>query len=111
MDFISRSGTRTLRIDAQRVASLLNESGIRFVVTNACRTAQAIGDTSGNFAQTLVSHGIAQVLGMSFELSVRAAEIYMEAFYTALLKLQVWCKRASSTSSTGPVEGSASRDS
>ena len=55
------------------------------VVTNACQTAQSTGDLASNFCHTLVSRGIEQALGMSFALSTRAAEIFMEAFYTSLI--------------------------
>ncbi|KAH0591658.1 hypothetical protein MHUMG1_10606 [Metarhizium humberi] len=74
-----------LWIHASKIASLLTDRGVKFVVLNACNSAKASSNVEANLAATFVGSGISGVVGMSYILTVSAAEIFTRAFYQSFL--------------------------
>jgi hypothetical protein len=72
-------------VDAETIGKLLQKAGIRVVVLNACNSAVSNSGTAANLALELLRCGVSTVIGMSYELLIRAADIYMRHFYESLL--------------------------
>ena len=71
-------------IEAEKVASLLVESGVNTVVINACRSGPGCNEAS-NIANLLVQTGVKVAIGMSFNVLSLSAERFMGYFYHHLL--------------------------
>lgn len=65
---------------AEKVASLLVESGVSTVVINACRSAAGSNEAS-NIASILVQSGVKTAIGMSFNVLSLSADRFMRDFY------------------------------
>ncbi len=73
-------------VKAQDLAQVLQESGIRVVILNACQSAQgAEDDAFSSVAARLLRSGIDAVIAMSASILVTSATRYVEAFYRALV--------------------------
>ena len=79
--FLTSSGQKFLKRSCEDAGRLLEAYMVRAVVLNACESAKATGVPSSNLARNLISYGIEVVIGMSFELTNDATEIFMRAFY------------------------------
>ncbi|KAK5674702.1 hypothetical protein LTS10_012703 [Elasticomyces elasticus] len=74
-------------ISGSCLAAELASAQVKFALLNACRSADESSamDTRSNIAKTLVLSGLETVIGMSHNLSVDAAILFLEAFYGAFL--------------------------
>jgi hypothetical protein len=72
-------------VDAEKVGKLLQKAGIRVVVLNACQSAVSDSGLAANLSLELLRWGVSTVIGMSYELLTRAADIFMRQFYESLL--------------------------
>jgi hypothetical protein len=72
-------------IDAAKVGNLLQKAGIRVVVLNACNSAVSNSGIAANLALEFLRSGVSTVIGMSYILLARAADIFMRCFYESLL--------------------------
>ncbi|KUJ19552.1 uncharacterized protein LY89DRAFT_731947 [Mollisia scopiformis] len=72
-------------VDATDVAHELRAAGVDTVILNSCNSANATTRVTANLAITLLQSGISSVLGMSYQLHINAATIFMLAFYRAFL--------------------------
>ena len=66
------------------IAKLLADCGVRIVVLNACESASEYGPGS-SIARSIVKAGVPIAVGMRYQISESAAEIFTRAFYRALL--------------------------
>ncbi|KAF1810199.1 hypothetical protein P152DRAFT_516082 [Eremomyces bilateralis CBS 781.70] len=74
----------TTPIAAHMVARTLSQYKIPYVVLNACESARANCGDDGNIAKVFYTHGVRNVLAMSFKVSSGAAEIFLGSFYHEL---------------------------
>jgi CHAT domain-containing protein len=72
-------------VDAAKIGKLLQKAGIRVVVLNACNSAVSDSGMAANLALELLRCGVSTVIGMSYKLLTRAADIFMRRFYESLL--------------------------
>src|SRR5262249_20792986 len=69
-------------IKAPDLAEVLQHSGVRLAVLNACQSAKGGGDDAfGSVAAALIRSGVDAVVAMSAKVLVGAAARYVEAFY------------------------------
>ncbi|KAK5651401.1 hypothetical protein OQA88_12489 [Cercophora sp. LCS_1] len=74
-------------IDAEAVADLLSRHSVRTVLLNACNSGSQPPDYDlGSAAHVLVSHGISEVIAMSYSVTKSTALDFITAFYTRLLQ-------------------------
>ena len=74
------------RVKAQDLAQVLQESGVRVVILNACQSAQvAADDAFSSVAAQLLRRDVDAVVAMSASILVTSAARYVEAFYQALV--------------------------
>lgn len=73
-------------IPAAEIARILKGSGVRVVVTNACRSGRSVtGQPNGaSLPAALLNAGIPAVIAMAYDLRADAAPIFTAAFYGAL---------------------------
>lgn len=72
-------------VSAARLGSLLKEHQIHTVVLNACDSARADAQSEANLAASLINAGLENVIGMSYELNISAAQIFVREFYESFL--------------------------
>jgi hypothetical protein len=72
-------------VDAAKIGKLLQKAGIRVVVLNACNSAVSDSGMAANLPLELLRYGVSTVIGMSYKLLTRAADIFMRRFYESLL--------------------------
>ncbi|MBK8900759.1 MAG: tetratricopeptide repeat protein [Anaerolineaceae bacterium] len=72
-------------VDANRLGTLLNQSGVPLIVLNACQSAmQKEGNPYASVASRLIRAGVGSVLAMNYSVLVVAAHKFVAAFYAAL---------------------------
>lgn len=71
--------------EALRVAKLLGKHEIPVAILNACESASATAGDAANTAKLFAQNGVGNVLAMSFKISSSAADVFLRAFYPALL--------------------------
>ncbi|MCA9946529.1 MAG: CHAT domain-containing protein, partial [Anaerolineales bacterium] len=72
-------------VDANRLGTLLNQSGVPLMVLNACQSAmQKEGNPYASVATRLIRAGVGSVLAMNYSVLVVAAHKFVAAFYAAL---------------------------
>ncbi len=72
-------------VEAERLAQLLQDSGVRLAVLTACQSAQgAADDLFSSVAARLIRSGVDAVVAMSASVLVASAAKYVEAFYRRL---------------------------
>jgi tetratricopeptide (TPR) repeat protein len=82
--FENEEGEQEL-VSAEELAQVLQDSGVRLAVFNACQSAQgAMDDVFSSVAARLLQGGIDAVVAMSASVLVASAIRYVEAFYRAL---------------------------
>ena len=75
------------RVTADELAQVLQGSGVKLVVLNACQSAQGSGDDAfSSVAARLVKGGVDAAVAMSASVLVVTAARYVEAFYRELAK-------------------------
>ena len=72
-------------ISTLRLGILLEEHRVRNVLLNACDSARADTHVEANLAAGLLKTGIQNVIGMSYDLNVSAAQIFVREFYESIL--------------------------
>jgi hypothetical protein len=73
------------RVDANRLGTLLNQSGVPLMALNACQSAaQAEANPYASVAARLIRAGVGSVLAMNYAVLVVAAHKFTAAFYGAL---------------------------
>lgn len=76
-------------VEAERLALVLQDSGVRLAVLNACQSALGDGaDVFSSVAGRLIKGGVDAVVAMSASVLVSAAARYVEGFYAALAQGQ-----------------------
>lgn len=84
--FENDDGTKDL-VPAKTLANLLQDSGVRFAVLNACRSARGDDeDVFASVAASLVRSGVNAVVAMSAKVLVVAAVRYVARLYAAIAK-------------------------
>jgi len=72
-------------VEAERLAQLLQDSGVRLAVLTTCQSAQgAADDLFSSVAARLIRSGVDGVVAMSASVLVASAAKYVEAFYRKL---------------------------
>src|SRR2546421_6947852 len=72
-------------VDAEKLAQVLQDSGVQLAVFNACQSAMSASDDAlSSVAARLISGGIDAVVAMSASVLVACAARYVEAFYREL---------------------------
>jgi hypothetical protein len=70
--------------NAKAVAEILQTHGIRAAVINACESARATSGDAANIAKTFARCGVQNIVAMSFEVHMSAAERFLRCFYHSL---------------------------
>ncbi|KUL86672.1 hypothetical protein ZTR_03034 [Talaromyces verruculosus] len=70
--------------NAKAVAEILQIHGIRAAVINACESARATSGDAANIAKTFARCGVQNIVAMSFEVHMSAAERFLRCFYHSL---------------------------
>ncbi|KAK1755543.1 hypothetical protein QBC47DRAFT_322355 [Echria macrotheca] len=71
---------------ADEVGKELAEAGVKTVVLNACNSASFRNSSPGsNLAEVLLGYGVYSVLAMAYKVVEEAVEVFMSAFYQALV--------------------------
>jgi CHAT domain-containing protein len=94
LKFLSNSGSKEFRQNADRIGELLHDNEVPLVILNPCESARVIDQKRSNLAQILVEYGIPTVVAMQFPLTTTAAGLFIEAFYESYLVLEeiiLWC--------------------
>jgi len=74
------------RVDANRLGTLLNNSGVPLMVLTACQSAkQEERNPYASVAARLIRSGVGSVLAMNYSVLVAAARKFVGAFYAALV--------------------------
>lgn len=73
------------RVDANRLGTLLNQTGVPLMVLNACQSAaQDDANPYASVAARLIRSGVGSVLAMNYAVLVVAAHKFVAAFYGSL---------------------------
>jgi hypothetical protein len=73
---------KTHKVDAEKLGTLLNESGIPLMVLNACQSAQPDDrNPFGSVASRLIKSGVGGVVAMNYSVLVKTARLLTEHFY------------------------------
>jgi hypothetical protein len=78
--FFTDDAGRSAPLPCDGLATLLRDSGVRFVFLNACES----GSSLGNVAKTLVERGVSAAIGMQTPVADRVAIALASQFYSAL---------------------------
>ncbi|KAI0163926.1 hypothetical protein GGR57DRAFT_516271 [Xylariaceae sp. FL1272] len=70
---------------ATDVAQLLEEHGVKCVVTNACYTAAVLERREANMCQNFIDRGVSHISAMSHKICTSAVDLFYSGFYRALL--------------------------
>jgi tetratricopeptide (TPR) repeat protein len=74
-------------VDAEKLGTLLNESGIPLMVLNACQSAQPDErNPFGSVAARLIESGVGGVVAMNYSVLVETAKRFTAEFYGALAR-------------------------
>ncbi|KAL8824802.1 MAG: hypothetical protein Q9191_004813, partial [Dirinaria sp. TL-2023a] len=71
-------------IPVDEIAKLLSNRGVHLVVINACESASEQGSSS-SIVRSIVESGVSMAVGMRYQISESAAEIFTQTFYRSLL--------------------------
>lgn len=71
-------------IPVNNIAKLLSNCGVRLVVANACESASEQGSNS-SIVRSIVETGVSMAVGMRYQNSESAAEIFTQTFYGSLV--------------------------
>ncbi len=85
LDFEDDEGKRDL-VEADQLAQVLQDSGVRLAVLDACQSALgAADDAFSSVATRLIQGGVDAVVAMSASLLVASSTLFFEAFYRELV--------------------------
>ncbi|KAK4238070.1 hypothetical protein C8A03DRAFT_33919 [Achaetomium macrosporum] len=76
---------KLVNVPALKVALQLKKHNVCCAVLNACESARANAGDGANIAAVFRSRGVKTVLAMSYKISARAADIFLQTFYTSFL--------------------------
>jgi len=74
-------------VPARRIGKVVQEHGIRLIVSNGCRSASTdVHDVEANLAAVMLEEGITNVLAMQTEFMSGAAKLFIIQFYHSFLQ-------------------------
>ena len=85
LHFNSPNEDKTVEVPAVRVANILKRYKVPWAVLNACESARTNAGDDANIASIFRSRSVRNVLAMSYKISAKAAEIFLQALYKSLL--------------------------